>query len=111
MMDYFSANMSSYTGLIKEPMDIWAIGLGNIIGGILLAYLLKTAKIESGVQGAIQGALLFFLFSRGSNFVFFEQYNLMSLSLSLLDALYMSLVGALSGAVIGWLQGRKSSKN
>ena len=111
MMDYFSANMGSYPGLIKEPMDIWAIGLGNIIWGILLAYLLKTSKIESGIQGAIQGALLFFLFSLGSNFVFFGQYNLMPLSLSFVDALCMALMGALSGAVIGWLLGRKSSNN
>lgn len=111
MMDYFSANISSYPGLIKEPMEIWAIGIGNIIWGILLAYLMNTAKIKSSIQGSIQGALLFFLFSLGSNLVFFGQYNLMPLSLSFVDALCMALMGGLSGALIGWLLGRKSNNN
>jgi len=109
LMDYFSASMSSYPGLIKEPMEIWAIGTGNIIWGILLAYFLNTAKIESGIQGAIHGALLFFLFGLGANFVFFGQYNLMPLSLAFVDALCMAIMGGISGAVIGWLLGRKAS--
>lgn len=108
LMDFFGANTGSYPGLIKEPMEIWAVGVGNLIWGILLAYFLNIGKIESGIQGAVQGALLFFLFSLGTNFVFFGQYNLMPLSLSLVDSLCMAILGGVSGALIGWLLGRKS---
>jgi hypothetical protein len=110
LMDYFGANISSYPGLIKEPMEIWAVGVGNIIWGILLAYFLSIGKIESGIQGAVHGASLFFLFALGSNFVMFGQYNLMPLSLTFVDALCMALLGGVSGAVIGWLLGRKTAK-
>jgi len=110
LMDYFGASMSSYPGLLKEPMEIWAIGTGNIIWGILLAYFLNTLKVESGIQGAIQGASLFFLFGLGANFVFFGQYNLMPLSLAFVDSLCMALLGGVSGSAIGWLLGRKSGK-
>lgn len=110
LMDYFGANISSYPGLLKAPMEIWAVGLGNIIWGILLAYFLSIAKIESGIQGAVHGAALFFLFGLGSNLVFYGQYNLMPFSLSFVDALCMALLGGVSGAAIGWLLGRKSGK-
>jgi len=108
LMDYFGANISSFPGLLKEPMEIWAVGLGNIIWGILLAYFLSLGNIESGTQGAVHGASLFFLFALGSNFVFFGQYNIMPFSLSFVDALCMALLGGVSGAVIGWLLSRYS---
>ncbi len=108
LMNYFGTSISTYPGLLKDPMEIWAIGIGNIIWGILLAYSLSSAKVESGIQGAIHGASLFFLFGLGSNFVFFGQYNLMPLSLSFVDALCMALLGGISGAAIGWLLNRKS---
>lgn len=111
LMDYFGANTSSFPGLIKEPMEIWAIGLGNVIWGILLAYFLSLGKIDSGTQGAVHGASLFFLFGLGSNLVFYGQYNLMPFSLSFVDALCMALLGGVSGAVIGWLLGRNTGKN
>jgi len=110
LMDYFGANMGSYPGLLKEPMEIWAIGAGNLIWGILLAFFLNAVKVESGIQGAIQGAILFFLFGLGANFVSFGQYNLMPLSLSFVDALCMALLGGVSGAAIGWLFSRNPGK-
>ncbi|MFA6945001.1 MAG: hypothetical protein WC220_03780 [Pedobacter sp.] len=110
MMDYFVANMTTFPGLVKEPMEIWAIGVGNIIWGILLAYILNMGKIDSGIQGAITGAILFFLFGLGMNFVAFGQYNLYTLQLSFVDAFCMALLGGLSGSVIGWLLGRNTSK-
>ena len=111
LMGFFGSSMSSYPGLLKEPMEIWAIGIGNIIWGILLAYFLSTVKVESGIQGAVHGASLFFLFGLGANFVFYGQYNLMPLSLALVDALCMALLGGVSGAAIGWLLNRNPGKN
>jgi len=110
LMDYFGSSMSSLPGLLKEPMEIWAIGTGNILWGILLAYFLNKVKIESGIQGAIHGASLFFLFALGANLVLFGQYNLMPISSAFVDALCMALLGGVSGTLIGWLLNRKSGK-
>lgn len=111
LMDYFGTSMNTYPGLLKEPMEIWAIGVGNVIWGILLAYFLNTVKVESSIQGAIQGASLFFLFGLGTDFIFFGQYNLMPLSLAFIDALCMALIGGIAGAAIGWMLGKKSGKS
>jgi hypothetical protein len=108
LMDYFAANVNSFTGLIKEPTEIWAIGLGNIFWGILLAYSLNIGRIKTGLKGGLYGSSIFFLFGLGSNFVLFGQYNLMPLFLSFVDAFCMALLGGISGMVIGWLLGKNS---
>jgi hypothetical protein len=108
LMDYFAANVISFPGLIKEPMEIWAVGLGNIFWGILLAYSLNFSNTKTGLQGALYGTIVFFLFGLGSNFVLFGQYNLMSLFMTIVDALCMALMGGISGLVIGWLLGKNS---
>lgn len=109
LMDYFSTNIPSYPGLMKNPMEIWAIAVGNIIWGITMSYIIGITGIKSGVKGAISGGLIFFLFSLGMNIVSFSQYNLYSLPVSLIDALCMAVLGASSGALIGWLYERTSS--
>lgn len=108
LMDFFAANANSIPGLTKEPMEIWAVGLGNIIWGIILAYTLSLGKIKSGLKGGIHGAYLFFLFGLGYNFVLFGQYNLMPLLSSFVDAFCMAILGGTSGLAIGWLLGKNS---
>lgn len=110
MMEYFASNVTPIPGLMKEPMEIWAIGLGNIIWGILLAYILNMGGIRSGKGGALHGAFIFFLFSLGMNIVAYGQWNLYNLQLSLVDALCMAVLGAIGGALIGWLLGRPPVK-
>ncbi len=106
LMDYFASNMTTYPGLLKEPMEIWAIGVGNIVWGILLAYIFNIAGVNNASRGALNGAVIFFLFGLGLNFVLYGQWNLYSPSLLLVDALGSAVNGALGGAVIGWMLGR-----
>ncbi|SDL67847.1 hypothetical protein SAMN05421813_101180 [Daejeonella rubra] len=110
MMEYFVSNMSSFPGFTKDPMEIWAIAAGNIIWGILLAYVFNLGGLSSGGRGALHGAILFFLFSLGMNIVSYGQYNLYSLPLSLVDALCMAILGCTGGAFTGWLLCRTSTK-
>lgn len=109
LMEYFTNNIPNYPGLIKDPMEIWAIGAGNILWGITMSYIIEIADIKSGIKGAITGATIFFLFSLGMNIVSFSQYNLYNLPVSFIDALCMAALGASSGALIGWLHERTSS--
>lgn len=108
MMEYFTNNTPDIRGLIKDPMEIWTTGIGNIVWGILLSYIIHIAGIRSGAKGALNGALIFFLFSLGTNIVFYSQYNIYSLQTALVDALCMTVLGATSGALIGWLHLRTS---
>ena len=111
LMDYFTSNMTSYPGLMKEPMELWAIGLGNIILGILLAYILNLGGIRSASRGASIGAFTFFLIALGINMIMYAQLNMYNLQLYVVDAVCMAILGALAGAVTGWLLGRSPVTN
>lgn len=110
LMDYFVSNTISYPGLFKEPMEIWAIGVGNILWGILLAYIFNMAGILTASAGALKGAIILFLFALGVNFVFYAQMNLYNMSACFVDSIAMAILGGLSGAVIAWLLGRNTGK-
>ena len=106
LMDYFTSNMTSYPGLMKEPMELWAMALGNIILGILLAYILNLGGIRSASRGASIGAFTFFLMGLGINMIMHAQLNMYNLQACVVDAVCMAILGVISGAVIGWLLGR-----
>lgn len=109
MMEYFSSNTPNIPNLTKDPMEIWATGLGNIVWGILLSYIIAISGIKSGAKGALSGALIFFLFSLGTNIVFYSQYNIFTFQTGIVDALCMAILGATSGALTGWLYLRTSA--
>jgi len=111
MMEYFANNMNSYPGFTKDPMEIWAIALGNIIWGVLLAFVFNLGGLKTAGSGALHGAILFFLFSLGTNIVSYGQSNLYSLPLSFVDALCMAILGCLGGALTGWLMGKTTTKS
>ena len=107
MADYFMSSMPSYPGLSKEPMEIWAIGVGNLIWGILLAWILNAAGVVSASRGATFAAIAFFLYTVGSGFIVFGQMNMYnSIQTIFVDALCGAVMMAVGGAVVGWMLGR-----
>lgn len=108
MADYFASTMPSYPGLIKEPMEIWSIGVGNLIWGILLAWSLNAAGIASASKGAVYGAVAFFLFAVGTGFVVFGQMNMNTIQSIFVDGLCSAVMMGIAGAAAGWILGRNS---
>jgi len=84
--------------------------VGNILWGILLAYIFNMAGILTASAGAVKGSIIFFLFALGLNFVFYAQMNLYNLSACIVDSIAMAILAGLSGAVIAWLLGRNTGK-
>ncbi|MES3019517.1 MAG: hypothetical protein V4721_17145 [Bacteroidota bacterium] len=106
MADYFMSAMPSYPGLMKDPGDIWAIGVGNLIWGILIAWLLNSAGVVSAARGASYAAIAFFLYTLGSGFIMFGQMNMYSIQGLFVEALCTAIMVAVAGAVAGWMLGR-----
>ncbi|MGB4398442.1 MAG: hypothetical protein WBJ10_03655 [Daejeonella sp.] len=106
MADYFMSAMPSYPGLIKDPMEIWAIGVGNLIWGILLAWSLNAAGITSASRGAVYGAIAFFLYTLGTGFMILGQLNMNTIESIFVEALCNAILMGIAGAVAGWILGR-----
>ncbi len=111
MMNYFMSNMVTYSGLMKNPMDLWAMALGNLILGLLLAKILDLGGVVSASRGATIGAIVLFMIGLSVNLMMYAQMNMSPLQVSFVDAICMAVLGALAGAVIGWMQGRSTVKS
>ncbi len=106
MADYFMSTMPSFPGLIKDPMEIWSIGVGNLIWGILLAWMLNAAGVVSASKGATYAAIAFFLYTLGSGFIVFGQMNMYTIQGIFVEGLCSAVMMATGGAVAGWMLGR-----
>ncbi len=106
MADYFMSTTPSYPGLVKEPMEIWAIGVGNLIWGILLAWILNSAGVVTATKGATYAAIAFFLYTIGSGFIMFGQMNVNTIQGIFVDGLCSAVMMAAAGAAAGWMLGR-----
>lgn len=109
MADYFMSAMPSYPGLFKEPMEIWAIGVGNLVWGIVLAWILQLGSVTTAGRGAAYAGIIFFLISIGYGFVSFGQMNLYNIQSIFVDSLCMAVIALCGGAAIGAILGRSKS--
>lgn len=108
LMDFSSNNMVHYDGLIKEPVEMWAIASGSLIHGILLAYLLNLGGVNSARGGSIVGGITFLLMSLGVDMMMYAQMNLINLPMIAADVIGTSLLGVAAGAAEGWWFGRRT---
>lgn len=106
LMNFFSKNMIHYDGLMKEPVEIWAIAAGSLLHGVLLAYIFKLGGIRSAGSGAIAGGITFLLMSLGVDLMMYAQFNLINFQMIALDVIGTSVLGICAGTAVGWWLGR-----
>lgn len=107
LMDYYNAHSFHYTGIMKNPPVIWAIGLGNLSWGIMIAYILSLSGIKSAAKGFTTGFIVFLLAIAGFDLLFYGTVNLYGLRITSIDILLNALMGGVSGAVAALVLGRK----
>lgn len=107
--NYFSQH---YGVGLKDPYDMWAIVVGCIIFGLLLALIFdRWANISTFRSGAIAGAVIGFLAHLSTNFIRFGDSTFFtSLSPALVDTLVQAAMSTVGGAIAGFILG-KMKKN
>lgn len=115
LSDFFMKNAGSATG-VSRAMDQfvwWALVLGNILGGCLLAYVFIKSNISSVGSGLVTGLVIGLLVASSYDFISYATSNLMNTAGVLGDICTFTVMSAIAGAIVAWVCGLidKSSVN
>ena len=104
---YFHEHPGTATG-VEKPMDQmiwWALILGNIMSGFLLAYVFSKSGVATMVSGLITGGVLGFLMSVSYDLIMFATTNITSKHSMVADIATFTVMSAIAGAVVGAVMG------
>lgn len=106
LMKYYNDNMMQYTGLVKNPPEIWAIAVANLVWGLMLAYVFNLGGVKTVSKGFTTGLILSFLISLSFDLFMRAQFNLYSVNVLAVDVAVSAIFGGVMGAFLGWWFGR-----
>lgn len=108
---FFEAHVGSATGVVKEPMDMLHLALGQVIWAVLLTVVMaKWAGVSGFGPGMKIGAIMGFLMSLSIGLSQFSMTNLFDLTSVLTDPLVSAVWSGLGGGVIGLVLGSGSKE-
>lgn len=107
LMKFFAANVGTAQGVMKDPPEFWALAVGNLAWGFLLAIVFgRWAGIKTFSTGAMAGAVIGALMSATYNFNALGTTNITTLNAVLVDIVVFAVMNILIGGVVGWVLGR-----
>jgi hypothetical protein len=104
---FFAANQGTAQGVMKEPPTWWALILGNLAYGFLLAVIYERwASISTFATGARAGAIIGALVAFSVDFNMLGTTNISTLNGALVDVVVFTVMSAVVGGVVGLVLGR-----
>ncbi len=98
---FFAANSGSATGVSRDPMMLWSIGVGCLAFAALICFCMGTRAASGLAAGAKVGAVVGLLAAAFVDFVMYGTTNVSNLSATIVDPLATALHGGIGGAAIG----------
>lgn len=107
LIKFFADNQGTAQGVMKDPPTMWALAIGNLAWGFLLAIVFgRWAGIKTFSTGARAGIVIGALMAATYNFNSLGTTNITTLNAVLVDIVVFALMNALIGGVVGWMLGR-----
>ncbi len=112
MMQYFKDHPGSATNVDRtmEQFQWWALILGNVLSGFLLAYVFSKSGVASLSNGLITGGILGLLMSGSFDLIMYATTNVISKHWACADVAAFTVISAVTGAVVGAIMGMGKSK-
>lgn len=100
-------NVIAYEGLMKDPPSWIPLILGNLVSGLLLAYIIdRLPGVRSFTSGAMTGGVVWFLMSLAFQLMFLAFMNLTKSYVPVIaDVVGSAVMGAIGGGVIAAVMG------
>ena len=106
-LDYYEANAGVAGAGLRETQILWAILLGTLVYGVLVAYLVGTQAGAPTVVGGLKaGAIAGFLLWGSADLIHYGFLDLWSINVAVLDIVLETLRAAVSGAVVALVLAR-----
>jgi len=107
LKDFFTNNAGSATGVMRGDGEMvwWALILGNLFLGCLLAYVFVKAGITSAGSGAASGLVIGLLFGLAMRLIMYGTSNLMTLKSVAAGIVVSAVISSIAGAVVGLVLG------
>jgi hypothetical protein len=106
LRDFMSSNSSANLMRADSDMIWWALIVGNLAMGFLLAYVIGKGSSVSIGSGAGTGFVLGLLISLGADLISYATTTTMSsLKGVAADVAALAVMSAIVGAVVGWVMG------
>lgn len=107
LADFMASNAGTATGVTKEPMEMWALILGNLAYAALLTYIfMQWANISTFATGAKAGAIIGLLVAVYFDFLTYSMMNLSNMTGLIVDIVVFTIISALVGGVVGLALGK-----
>jgi hypothetical protein len=106
LKDFMASNTQS--GIMRADSDLvwWALVVGNLAFGFLLAYVIGKSSTVSAGQGAGIGFILGLLICLGYDLITYATTTMVSsLKVVAADVAATAVMSAVAGAVVGWVIG------
>ncbi|MFM9946509.1 MAG: hypothetical protein ACKV1O_01095 [Saprospiraceae bacterium] len=110
LQGFMKDNMGSATNVMRPESEMiwWALIVGNLAGGLLLALIYgRWGSISTFLTGAKAGAVIGLLLGISYDMMWYATSNVMTLNGSLVDILANAVVTGVVGGIVGWFLGRK----
>ncbi|MEZ4899212.1 MAG: hypothetical protein R2806_20375 [Saprospiraceae bacterium] len=108
-MNTMEGMTGSATGVMREmdAMVWWALIVGNLLWGFLLAYIFGMwAGIFTFMGGLKGGAIIGLLATGAFDLTMYATSNITTLGGSILDIVIFTVIMGIAGGVAGWMLGR-----
>lgn len=106
LMDFMKNNPGIVSGYSKEMPDMLYLVIGNLLSGLLMAYIFVKANVSTLAGGLVMGLVVGFLMSASFDCIMYATTNLMSKKAIMADVLAGTAMSAITGAVVGWVLGK-----
>ncbi|MDX1941469.1 MAG: DUF2177 family protein [Saprospiraceae bacterium] len=107
LMDFMKSNAGDMAALMKEPPTWWALILGNLSWGLMIAVIFgRWAGIKTFMTGLKAGAVIGILAVLAFDLSMFGTMNGMNLTGVVVDVFVGTVMTAVTGGVVGWMLGR-----
>jgi hypothetical protein len=95
---------------LMDHFEWWALILGNLLSGFLIAYVFGKSGVASITTGLITGGILGFLMSSSIDCIMYGTTNVWSKKGMAADIVTFTIMSAIVGAIVGAIMGMGRSR-